>query len=117
VGVTLRAIDPGFRGRRLIWGRRLRRSITRLRRSLAIQVPHLYALEQVFDRSVLMLQARFPHVPANKIAEATALWVAAEARGELILREMCSEWLDTIVATQSAEAGSAPNSTLVAQPA
>jgi hypothetical protein len=117
VGVTLRAIDPRFRGRRLIWGRRLRRSIKRLRRSLAREVPHLYALEQVFDRSVLMLQARFPHAPANKVAEATALWVAGEARAELILREMHSEWLDRIFDTQRAEAGSAPNPTLVAQPA
>jgi hypothetical protein len=116
VGVTLRAIDPDFRGRRLIWGRRLRRSIKRLRRSLAREVPHLYALEQVFDRSVLMLQARFPHVRAQKVAEATALWVAAEARTELILREMNSEWLDRIFATRAA-AHAAPNSTLVAQPA
>ena len=27
VGVTLRAIDPGYRGRKLVWGRRLRRSV------------------------------------------------------------------------------------------
>jgi hypothetical protein len=117
VGVTLRAIDPGLRGRRLIWGRRLHRSIKRLRRSLAREVPHLYALEHVFDRSVFMLQARFPHVPANNVAEATALWVAGEARAELILRELHSEWLDRILDTQTEEAGAAPSPTLVAQPA
>ena len=117
VGVTLRAIDPDLRGRRLIRGRRLHRSIMRLRRSLAREVPHLYALEQVFDRSVLMLQARFAHVPPSNVAEATALWVAGEARAELILRELQSEWLDRIFDTQGAEAVPAPSPTLVAQPA
>ncbi len=96
VGVTLRAIDPGYRGRRLVWGRRLRRSITGLRRSLAREVRHLYALEQVFDRSVYMLQSEFPHVPGEQIAEATAHWVAGEARAELLLREMNAEWLDRL---------------------
>ena len=119
VGVTLRAVDPGLRGRRLIWGRRLRRSIWRLRRSLAREVPHLYALEHVFDRSVFMLQKQVPHVPASKVAEATALWVAGEARAELILRELNSEWLDSIVIPQSPvpEPTAAPSPTLVAQPA
>lgn len=117
VGVTLRALDPGLRGRRLIWGRRLRRSIRRLRRSLAREVPHLYALEHVFDRSVLMLQAQFPHVPASKVAEATALWVAGEARAELILRELNSEWLDSVLVPQSPAPSAGPTPTLVAQPA
>jgi hypothetical protein len=96
VGVTLRAMDPGFQGRRLIWGRRLRRSIVGLRRSLARQVRHLYALEQVFDRSVYMLQEEFPQVPGERIALATAHWVAGEARTELLLREMNSEWMEQI---------------------
>jgi hypothetical protein len=96
VGVTLRALDPGYRGRQLIWGRRLRRSIVALRRSLAREVRHLYALEQVFDRSVYMLQEEFPHVPGEQIAEATAHWVAGEARAELLLREMTSEWIERI---------------------
>jgi hypothetical protein len=96
VGVTLRALEPGYRGRRLIWGRRLRRSIIGLRRSMAREVRHLYALEQVFDRSVLMLQEEFPQVPGGQIAEATAHWVAGEARAELLLREMSAEWLDRI---------------------
>ena len=117
VGVTLRALDPGLRGRRLIWGRRLRRSIWRLRRSLAREVPHLYALEHVFDRSVFMLQKQFPHVPAGKVAEATALWVAGEARAELILRELNSEWLDSILVPQPSAPSAAPSPTLVAQPA
>jgi hypothetical protein len=80
-------------------------------------VPHLYALEQVFDRSVLMLQAEFPLAPPTVVAKATALWVAAEARTELILREMNSDWLDRILATRSAEAGPAPSPMPVAQPA
>ena len=96
VGVTLRTLDPNYRGRRLLWGRRLRRSIIRLRRSLAREVEHLYALEQVFDRSVSMLQAQFPHVPGEQVAEATAHWVAGEARTELLLREMSSDWLERI---------------------
>jgi hypothetical protein len=98
VGVTLRTLEPRYRGRRLIWGRRLRRSIVRLRRTMAIRIAHLYALEQVFDRSVALLQERFPHVPAGQVAEATALWVAGEARTELLLREMNSEWLASIAA-------------------
>jgi hypothetical protein len=35
VGVTLRVLYPKYRGRRLLWGRRLRRSVIRLRRGLA----------------------------------------------------------------------------------
>ena len=101
VGVTLRALDPdSYRGRRLLWGRRLRRSIFRLRRSLAREIRHLYALEQVFDRSVFMLQEEFPHVPGEQIAEATAHWVAGEARAELLLREMNSEWIERIEVEQ-----------------
>jgi hypothetical protein len=98
VGVTLRSLDPSYRGRRLIWGRRLKRSIFRLRRSMAREIQHLYALEQVFDRSVYMLQEEFPQVPGEQIAEATAHWVAGEARAELLLREMSAEWLDQIEA-------------------
>lgn len=50
VGVTLRALDPDCRGRWVIWGKG--RSVCGFRRRLAIRVPHLYALGQVFDRSV-----------------------------------------------------------------
>ena len=96
VGVTLRSLDPSYRGRRLVWGRRLRRSIFGLRRSLAREIQHLYALEQVFDRSVRMLQQQFPHVPGDQVAEATAHWVAGEARTELLLREMSSDWIERI---------------------
>jgi hypothetical protein len=113
VGVTLRALDPDLRGRRMIWGTRFRTSIWRLRRSLARQVPHLYALEHVFDRSVLMLQARFPQVPPAEVAEATALWIAAEARCELTIRELHSDWLDELVAASRVPVTS---STPVAQP-
>jgi hypothetical protein len=52
VGVTLRAIEPGFRGRRMIWGRWARRSVVKLERGIAKGITHLYALEQVFDRSI-----------------------------------------------------------------
>ena len=97
VGVTLRAIDPEYRGRRLVWGRRLRRSIVNLRRSLAREVRHLYALEQVFDRSVYMLQEQFPHLDGDSIALATAHWVAGEARTELLLREISSDWMQDLV--------------------
>jgi hypothetical protein len=124
VGVTLRALVPRFRGRRLIWGRRLRTSVRRFRRSLAREIPHLYALEDVFDRSVRLLQAEHPLVPATLVAEATALWVADEARTELVLREMNSEWLDRIfepAAVEAALASPAPPParlpTLVPQPA
>ena len=98
VGVTLRVMYPKYRGRKLVWGRRLRRSVMRLRRELACEIPHLHALEQVFDRSVRMLQEQFADVPPEKVAEATALWIAGEARTELVLREMNSEWLGEIVA-------------------
>ena len=107
VGVTLRTLDPSLQGRRIIWGRRARRSVLRLRRSLAREVPHLYALEHVFDRSVEMLRAEYPLVPATLVAETTALWVAAEARTELILREMSSEWLEGLMAPPAAPAPAA----------
>jgi hypothetical protein len=98
VGVTLRVLNPRYRGRRLIWGRRVQRSVARLRRRQAGEISHLYALEQVFDRSVLMLQERFTEAPAGEVAIATALWIAGEARVELVLREMSSDWLERIVA-------------------
>jgi hypothetical protein len=105
VGVTLRVLYPQYRGRRLLWGRRARRSVMRLRRRLAFQVSHLHALEQVFDRSVLMLQDRFSEVPPHAVAEATALWIAGEARTELVLREMDSDWLARIVSDREAKPG------------
>jgi hypothetical protein len=98
VGVTLRAMDPRYRGRRIIWGRRLRRSVVALRRGLATRVARLYALEQVFDRSVRLAQARDPGKPPHVVARAVALWVADEARAELLLREMNSEWMERVIA-------------------
>jgi hypothetical protein len=103
VGVTLRVLYPKYRGRRLLSGRRIRRSVSKLRRSLARDVDHLYALEEVFDRSVLLLQEHFAHVPGEQVAEATAHWIAGEARTELLLREMNSGWLDEIVALTAPE--------------
>ncbi|MFL5870140.1 MAG: hypothetical protein ACJ75R_03610 [Solirubrobacterales bacterium] len=105
VGVTLRTLYPKYRGRRLIFGRRLRRSVVGLRRGLAREVSHLYALEEVFDRSVLLLQHHFADVPPNDVAEATAHWIAGEARTELLLREMHSDWLAEIVAERAPVAG------------
>jgi hypothetical protein len=103
VGVTLRVLYPKYRGRRLLLGRRLHRSVSKLRRTLARDVDHLYALEEVFDRSVLLLQEHFEHVPPDQVAEATAHWIAGEARTELLLREMKSGWLDEIVALRADE--------------
>jgi hypothetical protein len=74
--------------------------VLRLRRGLARNVPYLYALEHVFDRSVELLREEHPLVPATLIAEATALWVAAEARTELVLREVSSDWLEGIFANE-----------------
>ena len=93
VGVTLRVLYPDYRGRRLVRGRRLQKSVMRLRRRLAFEISHLFALEQVFDRSVLLLQERFSEVPSADVAKATALWIAGEARTELVLRELDSDWL------------------------
>ena len=101
VGVTLRVLHPCYRGKRLFGGRLRRRSVTGLRRGLAREVRYLYALESVFDRSVILLQEHFSEVPPAKVAEATALWVAGEARTELLLREMNSDWLDQIVAERA----------------
>jgi hypothetical protein len=96
VGVTLRALDPEtFGGRWVMWGRS--RSVRGFRRRLANRVPHLCALEQVFDRSVALAREAFPASPRGEVAKAVAAWVADEARAELILREMNSEWLDRIV--------------------
>ncbi len=99
VGVTLRVLNPGYRGRRLIWGRRLRKSITRMRCAEASEISHLYALEQVFDRSVLMLQRRFDQAPAAEVAIATAHWIAGEARVEMLIREMDSQRSAPVVET------------------
>jgi hypothetical protein len=95
VGVTLRALDPSYRGRWVMWGRS--RSIVGFRRRLARRVPYLYALEQVFDRSVRLALERSPEAPPGQVAKAVAQWVADEARTELVLREMNSEWLDRVI--------------------
>jgi hypothetical protein len=98
VGVTLRALEPRYRGRRLIWGRRTKKSVRYLRRDLAKQVSHLHALEHVFDHTVELAQERYSDNSRRQVAKAVALWVADEARTELVLREMHSEWMDEIVA-------------------
>lgn len=92
VGVVLRALDPGYEGRRLWWGRRSRRSVCRLRRDLARELPYLTALEQVFDRSVALARERSPWAPKRWLARQVARWIADEARTELLLREMSSRW-------------------------
>jgi hypothetical protein len=108
VGVTLRVLYPHYQGRRVIWGRRLRRSIARLRREHAQEISHLYALEQVFDRSIELLCEQFYWVPGGELAIATASWVADEARTELVLRELNSDWLDRIMAARQAPAPREP---------
>ena len=45
-----------------------------------------------------LLQEEFPHVPEARVAEATAHWVAGEARTELLLRELNSDWIDGAIA-------------------
>lgn len=101
VGVTLRALDPeSFGGRWLMWGRS--RSVHGFRRRLAKRVSHLYALEQVFDRSVEIAVAAFPGASPEQVAKAVAAWVADEARTELVLREMNSEWMDRVMARLAA---------------
>jgi hypothetical protein len=92
VGVTLRVVEPDFDGPgRRGWARK--RSISRLYRGVAKAIPHLRALEQVFDRSVLLYQARRPELGKREAAKEVALWVAAEARTELLLRELGADWL------------------------
>jgi hypothetical protein len=103
VGVTLRAMEPSYRGRWLLLGRS--RSIRGFRRLLAQRVPHLYALEQVFDRSVVLARARHPEANEAEVALAVARWVADEARAELVLREMKADWLNQAVAGLTALAG------------
>jgi hypothetical protein len=98
VGVTLRALEPGLAGRRLLWGRRMRRSVIELRRSLATEVPHLYALEQVFDRSVALACESNPWAPREWVGLRIATWIADEARTELALRELNKEWVDAGIA-------------------
>jgi len=114
VGVTLRALDSSLRGRRIIWGRRLRRSVVSLRHGLAKRVTHLYALEQVFDRTVRLAQSRFPWAPPELVAKSVALWVADEAWTELVLREMNSEWLQRLARETTTQA--APGTTTQAAP-
>ena len=119
VGVTLRALDPSYQGRRLVWGRRTRRSIGELKRSLARRVPHLYALEQIFDRTFVLAQQRSPWAPRQWLARRVATWIADEARTELLLREMSSEWLDSAVAeiTSAAETRLGPGAPFELLPA
>jgi len=116
VGVTLRALDPDrYQGRWVMWGRS--RSILGFRRRLAKRVPHLYALEQVFDRSVDLATARHPGAPAEDVARAVGHWVAYEARTELVLREMNSEWLDRVVEQLQSTRGDARRAHLAPTPA
>jgi hypothetical protein len=96
VGVTLRAVEPGFRGRRMIWGRWARRSVVKLERGIAKGITHLHALEQVFDRSIELAKSEHRGADGQEVAKAVALWVAAEARTELLLREMNAAWLDAL---------------------
>jgi len=92
VGVTLRVVEPEFDGPgRRGWGRK--RSIGQLYRGVAKSIPHLHALEQVFDRSVRLYHSQRPELGKREAAKAVALWVAAEARTELLLRELDSDWL------------------------
>jgi hypothetical protein len=97
VGVTLRVVEPDFDGPgRRGWARK--RSIAHLYRGVARSIPHLHALEQVFDRSVRLYQQKRPELRKREAAKGVALWVAAEARTELLLRELDSDWLTELEA-------------------
>jgi hypothetical protein len=96
VGVTLRVVEPDFRGSGRLRRWRRRKSIGELYRGVAKSIPHLHALEHVFDRSVDLCWAQNPHLPQAEIAKEVALWVAAEARAELLLRELKADWLAAI---------------------
>ncbi len=93
VGVALRVLEPGLRGRWVMWGRS--RSILGFRKCLARRVPYLYAFEQVFDRSVVLAWDRSPGVPPEQVVTAVARWVADEARAELALREVQASFSST----------------------
>jgi hypothetical protein len=92
----MRIVEPDFRGAGTLSRWRRRKSIQGLYRGVAKSIPHLHALEHVFDRSVALFQAGQPEVPESDAAKAVAIWVAAEARAELLLRELNSEWLSSI---------------------
>jgi len=102
VGVTLRVIDPDFRGRGRyrIWSRR--RSIKGAYQELHSLFPRLSLLEQVFDKSVLTARSRFPDIDADRAGVLTAHWVARVARTELIIREMKTDHLDELVHERAA---------------
>jgi hypothetical protein len=95
VGVALRTIDPSLRGRRPWWGRR-ERSVVSLRPVVAQRTGHMHALEEVFDRSVRIAEARHPDADAAELAHEIARWLGLEAREELLRREIHSDWLDAI---------------------
>lgn len=101
VGVTLRRVEPDFRGSGTLRRWRRKRSIQELYRGLAKSIPHLHALEHVFDRSVRLYGARNPQLKKDDVARAVALWVAAEARAELLLRELDADWLAAIEPQQA----------------
>ena len=102
VGVVLRALDPALEGRRLWWGRRTKRSVCHLKKDLAREIPHLYALEQVFDRSVEIARERNAWAPKRWISRRVAQWIADEARTELLLREMSAQWAQPAALTRLA---------------
>ena len=96
VGVTMRVVEPDFRGRGKLRRWRRRKSIQGLYRGVAKSIPHLHALEHVFDRSVNLFIAGQPELTKREAAKAVALWVAGEARAELLLRELNSDWIAAI---------------------
>jgi hypothetical protein len=96
VGVTLRVVEPDFRGSGRLRRWRRRRSIGELYRGVAKSIPHLHALEHVFDRSVDLCWAQNPGLPQDEVAKEVAYWVASEARAELLLRELDADWLAAI---------------------
>src|SRR5689334_5926043 len=66
VGVTLRVVEPNFRGSGLLSRWRRKKSTQDLYRGVAKSIPHLHALEHVFDRSVNLFIARQPDLSRAK---------------------------------------------------
>ena len=84
VGVFVRTLFPDYRPRSGILFRRRQRSLAQVNTRLVRELPHLLALEQVFDRTVRLAESRGVSDPAA----ATGAWIGAEISAELELRQL-----------------------------
>jgi len=97
VGVTLRVIDPDFQGRGRWSYRTKRKSIKKAYWELNKIFPSLKTLEEVFDQAVRVAGHYYSHCSQKEISTAVGKWFSIEARTELMIREMNSDWLNAIV--------------------